>query len=177
MRMSTKGRLAVSALIDLALHTPLGTVPLASISQRQQVSLSYLEQLFSRLRREGLVESARGPGGGYRLARTAHTITVAQIVAAVDDPIEEAMPGQERAGFSLDLWKQLHSTMLQHMSTITLDSLVQEQIDKGVKIEYAPIRMGISAAPVVKPLRTSAPNSVFALASSMGSSMASSMAA
>jgi Rrf2 family iron-sulfur cluster assembly transcriptional regulator len=167
MRMSTKGRLAVAALIDLALHTPLGPVPLGSISQRQQVSLSYLEQLFSRLRRDGLVESARGPGGGYRLARKADTITVAQIVAAVDDPIEEQTEDQERAGLSLDLWKQLHVTMLQHMSTITLASLVQDQIAKGVKIESPPIRLGISAAPVVKPLRVRAPNSVFALAGSM----------
>jgi Rrf2 family iron-sulfur cluster assembly transcriptional regulator len=167
MRMSTKGRLAVAALIDLALHTPLGPVPLGSISQRQQVSLSYLEQLFSRLRREGLVESARGPGGGYKLARRADTITVAQIVAAVDDPIEETTQGRERAGLSLDLWRQLHLKMLQHMSAITLTSLVQDQIDKGVKIESPPVRLGISAAPVVKPLRTNAPNSVFALAGSM----------
>jgi Rrf2 family iron-sulfur cluster assembly transcriptional regulator len=175
--MSTKGRLAVAALIDLSLHAPLGPVPLGSISQRQQVSLSYLEQLFSRLRREGLVESARGPGGGYRLARKADTITVAQIVAAVDDPIEDHTPGQERAGLSIDLWKQLHATMLQHMSGITLASLVQDQIDKGVKIESPPIRLGISATPVVKPLRTSAPNSVFALGKSMAGAMAGAMAA
>jgi Rrf2 family iron-sulfur cluster assembly transcriptional regulator len=114
-----------------------------------------------------LVESARGPGGGYKLARKADTITVAQIVAAVDDPIEEHTEGQERAGLSLDLWKRLHLTMLEHMSTITLASLVQDQIEKGVKIESPPIRLGISAAPVVKPLRIRAPNSVFALAGSM----------
>jgi Rrf2 family iron-sulfur cluster assembly transcriptional regulator len=167
MRMSTKGRLAVAALIDLALHTPHVSVRLGSISQRRQVSLSYLEQLFSRLRREGLVESARGPGGGYRLARLADTITVAQIVSAVDDPLEDVGQSGERTGLSLDLWKQLHTVMLQHMSTITLASLVQEQLDKGVKIESPPIRLGISGTPVVTPMRTRAPNSVFALASSM----------
>ena len=167
MRMSTKGRLAVAALIDLALHTPHVSVRLGSISQRRQVSLSYLEQLFSRLRRDGLVESARGPGGGYKLARLADTITVAQIVSAVDDPIEDLEHSEERTGLTLDLWKQLHTVMLQHMSTLTLASLVQELLDKGVKIESPPIRLGISGAPVVKAVRTKAPNSIFALAHSM----------
>ncbi|MEI8267261.1 MAG: Rrf2 family transcriptional regulator [Betaproteobacteria bacterium] len=171
MRMSTKGRVAVAALIDLALHAPRGPVSLGSISKRQQVSLSYLEQLFSHLRREGLVESARGPGGGYRLGRAAQEISVGQIVSAVDDPVEDL--GPERTGesastdLSRDLWRQLHDVMLRHMSTITLASLAQEQIDKGVKIESPPHRLGISAIPVVKPMRTRAPNSVFALASSM----------
>ena len=94
MRMSTKGRLAVNALIDLALHAPAGPVTLASISQRRQISLSYLEQLFGRLRREGLVESTRGPGGGYTLGRKASEITVAQIVSAVDEPMEDAGQGE-----------------------------------------------------------------------------------
>ena len=88
MRMSTKGRFAVNALIDLALREPAGPVALASISQRQQISLSYLEQLFSRLRRDGVVESTRGPGGGYTLARSAEQISVADIVTAVDEPLD-----------------------------------------------------------------------------------------
>ncbi len=167
MRMSTKGRLAVNALIDLALHAPAGPVTLASISQRRQISLSYLEQLFGRLRREGLVESTRGPGGGYMLGRKASEITVAQIVSAVDEPMEDAGQGERAPVLSLDLWQRLHAAMLQHMATITLASLVQEQIDKGVQVESRPTRLAFSATPVVKPVRTRAPNSVFALARSM----------
>ena len=167
MRMSTKGRIAVSALIDLALHERNGPVALASICQRRQVSLSYLEQLFSRLRRQGLVESCRGPGGGYTLGQDAEEITVAQIVLAVDDPMENTAQDDQGQGISLDLWQQLHTVMLQHMSSITLASLVQEQLDKGVKIEVRPMRLAISAFPVVQPVRTRAPNSVFALARSM----------
>jgi len=167
MRMSTKGRIAVAALIDLALHERTGPVALASISQRRQVSLSYLEQLFSRLRREGLVESCRGPGGGYTLGREAADITVAQIVHAVDEPPEDSTSHSAGQALSLDLWQRLHDVMLQHMSSITLASLVQEQLDRGVKIDAPPVRFGMSAVPVVKPVHTRAPNSVFALAHSM----------
>ena len=167
MRMSTKGRLAVAAMIDLALHAPNGPVALASISQRREVSLSYLEQLFSRLRREGLVESSRGPGGGYTLGRKASEITVAQIVLAVDEPAEDLGQSSQRPGIAHDLWRQLHTVMLEHMSLITLSSLVQEQLDKGFKIEAPPVRMAISATPVLRPVRTRAPNSVFAVAHSM----------
>jgi Rrf2 family iron-sulfur cluster assembly transcriptional regulator len=167
MRMSTKGRLAVAAMIDLALHAPNGPVALASISQRREVSLSYLEQLFSRLRREGLVESSRGPGGGYTLGRKAAEITVAQIVLAVDEPADDAGQPSQRSGITLELWQQLQTVMLEHMSTITLGSLVQDQLDKGVKIEAPPVRMAISAGPALRPVRTRAPNSVFAFAHSM----------
>jgi len=167
MRMSTKGRLAVAAMIDLALHAPNGPVALASISQRREVSLSYLEQLFSRLLHEGLVQSSRGPGGGYALGRKACEITVAQIVLAVDEPVENLGHNGERPGISLDLWQQLHAVMLEHMSAITLGNLVQEQLDKGVKIEASPMRVAISPNPTLRPVRTRAPNSVFALAHSM----------
>ncbi len=142
MRMSTKGRFAVNALIDLALREPSGPVALATISQRQQISLSYLEQLFSRLRKDGLVESTRGPGGGYTLGRPAERITVAE---------------------------RLNATMLEHMATINLASLVQEQKEAGVSIEPRPARRAFAPQPVVKPVRTSAPNSVFALARTLGS--------
>jgi Rrf2 family iron-sulfur cluster assembly transcriptional regulator len=154
-------------MIDLALHAPNGPVALASISQRREVSLSYLEQLFSRLRHEGLVQSSRGPGGGYALGRKACEITVAQIVLAVDEPVENLGHNGERPGISLDLWQQLHAVMLEHMSAITLGSLVQEQLDKGVKIEASPVRVAISPNPTLRPVRTRAPNSVFALAHSM----------
>ncbi len=169
MRMSTKGRFAVNALIDLALREPAGPVALATISQRQQISLSYLEQLFSRLRKDGLVESTRGPGGGYTLGRPAERITVADIVSAVDEPFEEGGDEERSLGMSRALWLRLNSVMLEHMATISLASLVQEQKDSGVSIEPRPTRRAITPQPVVKPVRTTAPNSVFALARSLGS--------
>jgi Rrf2 family transcriptional regulator, iron-sulfur cluster assembly transcription factor len=162
MRMSTKGRFAVNALIDLALRAPTGPVALATISQRQQVSLSYLEQLFSRLRRDGIVESTRGPGGGYTLGRDATQITVAQIVSSVDDPLDESAADERSLGMSRELWLRLNAVMLEHMATITLDSLVQEQVAKGVTVETRPTRRPLAPAPVAKPVRTLAPNSVFA---------------
>jgi Rrf2 family iron-sulfur cluster assembly transcriptional regulator len=88
MRLTTKGRFAVTAMIDLGLRQGSGPVTLAAISQRQQISLSYLEQLFGKLRRNGLVESTRGPGGGYSLARDPQGITIAEIITSVDEPID-----------------------------------------------------------------------------------------
>jgi Rrf2 family transcriptional regulator, iron-sulfur cluster assembly transcription factor len=168
MRMSTKGRFAVNALIDLALREPAGPVALASISQRQQVSLSYLEQLFSRLRRDGVVESTRGPGGGYTLGRPAAEINVAQIVTAVDEPLDEQSDEMRDLGLSRALWLRLNDVMLAHMATITLASLVQEQVDQGVSVEARAPRRALTPAPVVKPVRTTAPNSVFAFGRSFG---------
>ena len=162
MRMSTKGRFAINALIDLALRESAGPVALASISQRQQISLSYLEQLFSRLRRDGMVESTRGPGGGYTLGRSADSISVADVVRAVDEPLEDGGDEDRSLGMSRALWERLNAVMLTHMSTITLASLVQEQLENGVRIEPRPARRAIAPQPAVKPVRTSAPNSVFA---------------
>lgn len=162
MRMSTKGRFAVNALIDLALREPAGPVALASISQRQQISLSYLEQLFSRLRRQGVVESTRGPGGGYTLGRSAAAISVADIVTAVDEPLDDQDEEGRSLGMSKTLWLRLNSVMLEHMATITLKSLVDEQVEQGVRVEARPLRRAMAPAPVVKPVRTLAPNSVFA---------------
>ncbi|MBE0547172.1 MAG: Rrf2 family transcriptional regulator [Rubrivivax sp.] len=167
MRMSTKGRFAVNALIDLALREPAGPVALAAICARQQISLSYLEQLFSRLRRHGLVESTRGPGGGYTLGRSAGEITVADIVIAVDEPLPDAAAEDRDDGVSRDLWQRLNAIMLEHMAAITLKSLVDEQIADGVTVEAKPLRRAISARPPVAPLRTTVPNSVFALARSL----------
>ncbi|MCU0939042.1 MAG: Rrf2 family transcriptional regulator [Burkholderiaceae bacterium] len=175
MRMSTKGRFAVNALIDLALREPAGPVALAAICARQQVSLSYLEQLFSRLRKNGLVESTRGPGGGYTLGRSggytlgrsAASISVADIVSAVDEPLDDALHEDRDESYSRELWQRLNAVMLEHMSTITLKSLVDEQIAGGVAVEARPVRRAISARSPVAPLRTTAPNSVFALARSM----------
>ena len=162
MRMSTKGRFAVNALIDLALREAAGPVALVSISQRQQISLSYLEQLFSRLRRDGVVESTRGPGGGYTLGRSADTISVADIVTAVDEPVDGQGDDERTFGLSKALWERLNTVMLAHMATITLQSLVQEQRDQGVNIEARAPRRTVPPQPVAKPVRTTAPNSVFA---------------
>jgi len=168
MRMSTKGRFAVNALIDLALREPAGPVALAAICARQQISLSYLEQLFSRLRRHGLVESTRGPGGGYTLGRRAAEITVADIVTAVDESSQEAAAEDHDDGVSRELWQRLNAIMLEHMAKITLKSLVDEQIADGVAVETKPARRPISPRPPVAPLRTTAPNSVFAFGRSFG---------
>jgi Rrf2 family iron-sulfur cluster assembly transcriptional regulator len=162
MRISTKGRFAVNALIDLALRVSAGPVALASISQRQRISLSYLEQIFSRMRREGIVESTRGPGGGYTLGRSASQISVAQIVSAVDEPQDDAEAEDRSLGMSRGLWERLNAVMLAHMATISLESLVQEQVDQGVRVEPRPARKLLTPMPVLRPVRTLAPNSVFA---------------
>jgi len=162
MRMSTKGRFAVNAMIDLALREHAGPVALATIGARQQVSMSYLEQLFSRLRRQGLVESTRGPGGGYTLGRSADHITVAEIISAVDDAMTEAGGGSDDECLSRELWQRLNAVVLSHMDTITLRTLVDEQTAKGVSIEARPVRRPVASPVATKPVRTTAPNSVFA---------------
>ncbi len=163
MRMSTKGRFALNALIDLALRENAGPVALATIAARQQVSLSYLEQMFSRLRQAGIVESTRGPGGGYRLGRDAAQVTVAEVVLAVDDEIDAAGDGLSQA-----LWKRLNEALLAQMSTITLQSLVDEQAAAGGLPEpQAAPRRAFVPRPAVRPARTLAPNSVFAFARAM----------
>ena len=168
MRMSTKGRFAVNAMIDLALREHAGPVALATIGARQQVSMSYLEQLFSRLRREGLVESTRGPGGGYTLGRPAETISVAEIISAVDDAMTEGAAGGDDECLSRDLWQRLNTVVLNHMGTITLRTLVDEQTAKGVSVEVRPVRRPAVSPVATKPVRTSAPNSVFAFGRSFG---------
>jgi Rrf2 family iron-sulfur cluster assembly transcriptional regulator len=171
MRLTTKGRFAVTAMIDLALRQSNGPVTLAAISQRQQISLSYLEQLFGKLRRHELVESTRGPGGGYTLGRKASDITVADIIVSVDEPIDatqcggkENCLGEGNRCMTHDLWTKLNAKMVDFLDSVTLQSLVDEQIAKGVVVENVPqIKRAISSAPVVKPIRVNAPNSVFAL--------------
>jgi len=93
MRLTTKGRFAVTAMIDVAMHNGAGPVTLAGVADRQRISLSYLEQLFGKLRRSGLVDSVRGPGGGYNLARAATSVSVADIITAVDEPIDATQCG------------------------------------------------------------------------------------
>ena len=171
MRLTTKGRFAVTAMIDLGLRQSSGPVTLAGISQRQQISLSYLEQLFGKLRRHELVESTRGPGGGYMLARKASEITVADIIVSVDEPIDatqcggkENCLGEGARCMTHDLWASLNVRMVEFLDAITLQKLVDEQIAKGLHVEEQPsLKRAISAMPVSKPLRVNGPNSVFAL--------------
>ena len=175
MRLTTKGRFAVTAMIDLALRENSGPVALAAISQRQQISLSYLEQLFGKLRRHQLVESTRGPGGGYSLGRRSDEITVADIIVAVDEPIdatgcggkENCMGEDNGRCITHDLWTALNNKMIEYLDSVTLRKLVDDQLAKGVTVEEAPIKRAISSTPVVKPIRITAPNSVFALGNAM----------
>jgi Rrf2 family iron-sulfur cluster assembly transcriptional regulator len=173
MRLTTKGRFAVTAMIDLALRQNNGPVTLAAISQRQQISLSYLEQLFGKLRRHELVESTRGPGGGYTLGRKAAEITVADIIVSVDEPIDATQcGGKENCNdggrcMTHELWSQLNQRMVEFLDSVTLQKLVDDQLAKGIQIEDKPMpKRAISSAPVVKPIRVNAPNSVFALGNS-----------
>lgn len=171
MRLTTKGRFAVTAMIDLGLRSTSGPVALAAISARQQISLSYLEQLFGKLRRAELVESTRGPGGGYSLGRAADEITVADIITAVDEPIDatgcggrENCKGDDNGKcMTHDLWTALNNKMIDFLSSISLKNLVDEQLVKGISTVESPVKRAISSAPVVKPIRVTAPNSVFAL--------------
>ena len=171
MRLTTKGRFAVTAMIDLALRQSNGPVTLAAISQRQQISLSYLEQLFGKLRRHELVESTRGPGGGYSLGRKAADITVADIIVSVDEPIDathcggkENCMGEAGRCMTHELWTSLNQRMVDFLDSVSLQKLVDDQLAKGIEIKNKPsMRKAISAMPVAKPIHVNAPNSVFAL--------------
>ena len=175
MRLTTKGRFAVTAMIDLGLRAQSGPVALAAISARQQISLSYLEQLFGKLRRHELVESTRGPGGGYSLGRKAEEITVADIIVAVDEPLDatgcggkgDCMGEDSGKCMTHDLWAGLNAKMIEFLDSVTLKKLVDEQIAKGISIEEQPVKRAISSQPVVKPIKVTAPNSVFALGSAL----------
>lgn len=130
MKLSTKGRYAVTAMLDLALHGQSGPVTLTEIANGQGLSLSYLEQLFARLRRRGLVEGMRGPGGGYRLARPAAEISVADIITAVDENVDvtrcagrENCQDGERC-LTHDLWTDLSRQLYEFLDAITLETLV-----------------------------------------------------
>lgn len=134
MRLTTKGRFAVTAMIDLALRQHTGPVTLAGISERQKISLSYLEQLFGKLRRHQLVASVRGPGGGYNLAKALDGVTVADIIHAVDEPLDATMcggkgdcHGHEQPCMTHNLWMNLNDKMFEYLNSVTLAELVQQQ--------------------------------------------------
>ncbi len=138
MRLTTKGRFAVTAMIDLALRQDGGPVTLSAISRRQEISLSYLEQLFGKLRRHEIVESVRGPGGGYNLARPAKDVSVADIIIAVDEPMDTTQcggkencksPTSENGSRCMthDLWSTLNVKMVEYLGSVSLKDLVDQQ--------------------------------------------------
>jgi Rrf2 family iron-sulfur cluster assembly transcriptional regulator len=137
--LTTKGRFAVTAMIDLAMRQHNGPVTLAGISQRQKISLSYLEQLFGKLRRHELVESTRGPGGGYTLARPMRDVSVADIIFAVDEPLDATSCGgkenchDEGPCMTHELWSNLNKKMIEFLDGVTLQELVDQQRGRETK--------------------------------------------
>jgi Rrf2 family iron-sulfur cluster assembly transcriptional regulator len=140
MRLTTKGRFAVTAMVDLSMRQTRGPVTLAAISERQHISLSYLEQLFGKLRRAKLVNSVRGPGGGYCLARPTAGISVADIIVAVDEPLDATRCGgkencnDDKRCVTHDLWATLNEKMYEYLSSVTLADVVAHQQGKPVQV-------------------------------------------
>lgn len=137
MKLSTKGRYAVMALVDLAGHDDDKPISLADIAERQEISLSYLEQLFAMLRRGGLVKSVRGPGGGYLLAHKAEETRIADIILAVDEPIRatRCTPGQpfgcrvnKSRCITHDLWEELGNQIYLYLSSVTVADVVNRRV-------------------------------------------------
>jgi Rrf2 family iron-sulfur cluster assembly transcriptional regulator len=135
MRLTTKGRYAVTAMLDLAIHSNTGPITLSDISQRQGISLSYLEQLFARLRKNGLVVSTRGPGGGYRLSRDAGEIAVVDVITAVDEYVDVMKCGgngdchNEGPCLTHELWEELSQNIHEFLAGISLGELVSRKSD------------------------------------------------
>lgn len=131
MKLSTKGRHAVTAMMELALRQKKGPVTLADISAQQSISISYLEQLFAKLRQHGLVTGMRGPGGGYCLARQASEITIANILNSVDDMLKRQMTSiaEGRIPGSLLMWQRLSNQVYDYLDSITLADAVEAQME------------------------------------------------
>lgn len=131
MRLTTKGRYAVTAMLDLAFHSQIKPVTLTDIAARQTISLSYLEQLFARLRRAGMVKGVRGPGGGYKLCRKTSDISIAEIIAAVNEPLDSTKCGGEancqkdQACLTHDLWMGLSEQIRSYLKSISLADLLE----------------------------------------------------
>ncbi len=155
MRLTTKGRFAITAMLDLALRNQHGPVTLASIGARQGISLSYLEQLFGKLRRHALVESVRGPGGGYCLARPTEKVSVADIILAVDEPLDATQCGglencqEERRCMTHKLWATLNEKLHAYLNSVTLQDLVNEQLAKNGNAAVLADRHAAAARKVV----------------------------
>jgi Rrf2 family iron-sulfur cluster assembly transcriptional regulator len=152
MRLTTKGRFAVTAMLDLAMHGGKRPVTLAGISQRQSISLSYLEQLFGKLRRHTLVDSVRGPGGGYTLARDLAKVSVADIITAVDEPLDATQCGgkenckDEQRCMTHDLWSTLNDKMYAYLDSVKLSDLVAQQAARKDAVKVLQDRRGKEAA-------------------------------
>lgn len=133
MRLTTRGRYAVTAMLDLALHDQSGPVSLSEIAERQGISLSYLEQLFSRLRKRGLVDGTRGPGGGYRLRKSVQSISVADVIDAVDETVDATKCGGqqncqgEQRCLTHDLWADLSTQIRDFLDNVSLNELVAQR--------------------------------------------------
>lgn len=155
MRLTTKGRFAVTAMVDLATRGGRGPVTLAGISERQKISLSYLEQLFGKLRKNNVVASVRGPGGGYCLARPASKISMVDIILAVDEPLDATncnARGNCNDGkpcLTHDLWFGLNQTIHEYLSGVNLQQLVDGQNKSGTEVSKValPKDTGSSARP------------------------------
>ena len=140
MKLTTRGRYAVTAMLDLALHKDQGPVCLSDISERQEISLSYLEQLFSRLRRGNLVESIRGPGGGYRIVNPLEQVAISDIVKAVNESVDTTQCGgqknchQQGRCLTHDLWEGLSEQIESFLSSISLQDLIEREQVKRVAL-------------------------------------------
>ena len=138
MKLTSKGRYAVTAMLDLALHERSGPVPLPHIARRQDISLSYLEQLFTRLRKQGLVDSTRGPGGGYSLRRPAAAISVAEVIAAVDETIDNTRCSgavnchEGDQCLTHELWAELGDQIFGFLDGISLQELLDTKETRGI---------------------------------------------
>ena len=136
MRLTTKGRFAVTAIMDIALQEGVRPVALSDISERQNISLSYLEQLFGKLRRRALVTSVRGPGGGYRISQPTETITVGEIIRAVDETVDATQCGglknckDDKECITHELWTGLNEHIFDYMDTVKLADLVEKRVFK-----------------------------------------------
>jgi Rrf2 family iron-sulfur cluster assembly transcriptional regulator len=148
MRLTTKGRFAVTAMVDLATRGGSAPVTLAGISERQKISLSYLEQLFGKLRRHNIVESVRGPGGGYYLARPGAQISISEIVSAVDEPMDAT--NCDKKGDCVDgkpcstheLWYGLNEVLHDYLSAVNLQQLADKHLEDMKRAEVVPVTIG-----------------------------------
>ena len=136
MRLTTKGRFAVTAMVDLAMRGGNGPITLASISERQKISLSYLEQLFGKLRKHEVVASVRGPGGGYCLARPANKISISDIIVAVDESLDASQCHglgnchEDQQCITHDLWMGLNGTISSYLKSVNLQQLITNQLPR-----------------------------------------------
>lgn len=160
MKLTTRGRYAVTAMLDVAMHAEPAPVTLADVAERQHLSLSYLEQLFARLRQAGLVRSSRGPGGGYRLSRPASEISVADVILAVDEPVDVTRCGglvncnQDTRCLTHDLWVELSRQVHHFFASRTLADVLRRRQEArggghGQVVVTPPRRSGSRTIPIV----------------------------